>query len=227
MRRLHLWKHPVLDERAITLDGHHATFRTDFLDRFPDGLEPAYFCTNHPYLHGRGMVDNDGTVTKPNSLLGALYAGLVYPGKGLAVAKREYKYEHYIKQVTEQGIDELDLRLTLPNSDQLNPFFYVPRFYVTISPHWTSTIPEELEPETTGLLMGFLKWFIPRGWQGDSDVHTVTVYGTKPEKAYVKAGELYKKWQEDLESRGFTVHADHEIPRGLTDRLDEEELPPT
>lgn len=171
-------------------------------------------------------------MTYADSLLGAVYEALVDPGKGLAAAKRDYLYERYVSGLEERGIDEVDLELTFPDPETINPFFYLPRFHVELSPHGSEFDDGGSSEEgKTGTWRRVLGRLVPRRlgavrrlWV--SDALEIAVHGNKPKNAYESASELYERWLHDLEERGFTVHRDYEFPRGLQDAIDEEDRQP-
>lgn len=169
-------------------------------------------------------------MTYADSVLGALYEALVDPRKGFTAAKRDYWYERYVSKLEERGIDEVDLVLTFPDPGTVNPFFYLPRFHVELSPHGTEDGGAEREGER-GSWRRTLGRFIPPGLDAVrrlwvSEMLEVPVHGNKPKSAYENASELYERWLHDLEDRGFTVHKDYDFPRGLRDEIPEGERQP-
>lgn len=164
-----------------------------------------------------------------DSVWGAVYEALVDPGKGLAAAKRDYWYERYVSRLEERGIDEVDLELTFPDPETINPFFYVPRFHVELSPH--DEDGEDERTGRTGTWRRIVGRFLPPGLDAfrrlwTSEMLEMPIHGSKPKSAYENASELYERWLRDLEDRGFTVHRAYEFPRGLRDAIDEEDRQP-
>lgn len=171
-------------------------------------------------------------MTYAGTLFGALYEAFVDPRKGLAAAKRDYWYERYVSKLEEKGIDEVDLALTFPDPGTVNPFFYLPRFHVELSPHGEEVGEDGKGREgKTGSWRRTLGRFLPPGLDAVrrlwvSEMLEVPVHGNKPKSAYENASELFERWLRDLEERGFTVHRDYEFPRGLSDEIPEEDRRP-
>ncbi|MFB6282287.1 MAG: hypothetical protein ABEH40_09730 [Haloferacaceae archaeon] len=170
-------------------------------------------------------------MTYADSILGAVYEGLVDPGKGLAAAKRDYWYERYVSGLEERGVDEVDLELTFPDPETINPFFYLPRFHVQLSPHRSEFDDGPADPGASGAWRRIANRLLPPGLDAIrrlwvSEILEVPIHGNKPKSAYENASELYERWLRDLESRGFTVHRDYEFPRGLQDAIEEGDRQP-
>lgn len=168
-------------------------------------------------------------MTYADSVLGAAYEALVDPRKGIAAAKRDYWYERYVSKLEERGIEAVDLELTFPDPETINPFFYLPRFHIELSPHEPDFVGAGRDD--IGSLRRVLRRFLPPGvnllrpnWM--AKVFQVPVYGNKPKSAYENASDLYERWLHDLEDRGFTVHRAYDFPRGLRDEIDEEDRQP-
>jgi hypothetical protein len=168
-------------------------------------------------------------VTYADTVLGAAYEALVDPRKGIAAAKRDYWYERYVSKLEEQDIEAVDLELTFPDPGTINPFFYLPRFHVELSPHEPTF--DEFGGAGSGSLQRVLRRLLPPGvnvlrprWM--AKVFRVNVYGNKPKSAYENASDLYERWLRDLEGRGFTVYREYEFPRGLRDEIDEADRQP-
>lgn len=164
-------------------------------------------------------------MTYADSVPGVVYEALVDPRKGLAAAKRDYWYERYVSKLEQRGISEVDLELTFPDPKTINPFLYVPRFHVELSPHGSDADGEPDETER-GSWRQVVGRFIPRRLGAmrrlvASRVLEMPVHGNKPKRAYENASELYERWLYDLEERGFDVHRNYEFPKGLRDKIDE------
>ena len=167
-------------------------------------------------------------MTYPDTVRGALYEAFVDPGKGLAAAKRDYWYERFVSRLEDRGIDEVDLKLAFPDPDTINPFFYLPRFHVELSPHMADSVAGGDVREPTGTLRSVVGRLTPPGttWFGESNLLQIRIHGNKPKNAYENASAVFERWLHDLEERGFTVHKDYEFPRGLRDEIDEADRRP-
>lgn len=162
-----------------------------------------------------------------DNVVDAIFQAVVNPGKGLAAAKRDYQYEDYVSKLEERGIEEVDLRLTFPDPDQINPYFYLPRFHIEISPHM---IDPELEARArareTDFLTSLAMWLVPSSLWRKSNSLTIPIHGNTPRRAYENTSEFYKRWLQNLKARGFTVHKDYKFPRGLREKIAEEDRAP-
>ncbi|MFB6081176.1 MAG: hypothetical protein ABEJ81_09285 [Haloferacaceae archaeon] len=166
-------------------------------------------------------------MTYADSILGAVYEAVVDPGKGLAAAKRDYRFERYVSGLEDRGVDEVDFRLTFPDPETINPFFYLPRFYLELSPHTADEAFDRREPGPWRRLAVRLVPVLARtGWLGGSDALQISVPVNKPKRAYENASDLFERWLHELEDRGFTVHKDYEFPRGLQSEIPEEDRRP-
>lgn len=173
------------------------------------------------------MDATDGGPRYADSIWGAIYEAFIDPGKGLAAAKRDYQYERYVSNLAEKGIDEVDLRLTFPDPEMINPYFYLPRFHIELSPHM---IDSDLEVQTQAGKSTFwgslVSLFIPSSWWSEVHALTIPVYGNTPMMAYENTSKLYERWLQNLEARGFTVHKDYQFPLGLRKKVAEEDRAP-